>query len=77
MSNEVAKMQKKVTKMQILLQECILGEYLFRQRGWQLWAAPEPMRRKIFSEKLAISTHSIVDEPDDLTKAFKHAKYDA
>ena len=55
-----AKMQKKVTKMQMLLQECILGEHLFRQSGWYLWAALEPMRRKMFSEKLAISTHSNV-----------------
>ena len=31
-----AKMQKKVTKMQMLLQECILGKHLFRQSGWYL-----------------------------------------
>ena len=30
----------------MLLQECILGEYLFKQSVWYLWAALEPMRRE-------------------------------
>ena len=54
------KMQKKVMKMQMLLQECIFANNVFCESGLYLWAAPEPMLWEFFWGQTTISTHSIV-----------------